>query len=130
MADAVEIVRTLIPDTEAVFGDSGDETLFTNDEINNFLVAGGNSVLRAAGLACLAIGTSEALISKKIRTQDLQTDGPAVADAMVKKSALLFARADAEEAKADEGYFDIVDYGEGWGPYPPELTEWNWGYYR
>lgn len=127
MAD-VDIVRTLIPDTEAVFGDSGDETLFTDDDIGNFLIAGGNSVLRAAGLACLAIGTSEALISKKIRTQDLQTDGPAVADAMVKKAALLFARADAVDAKADEGYFDIVDYGEGWGPYPPELTEWNWSY--
>lgn len=116
----VDVVRTLIPDTEAVFGDSGSETLFNDTDIGNFLLAGGNSVLRAAGLACLAIGTSEALISKVIRTQDLQTDGAKLSDAMVKKADLLFRRADKIEL-SEQAYFQIVDYG--WGTYPPELTE-------
>lgn len=123
MATPTEIVRVLIPDTEAVFGDSKNETLFSDDEIAMFLLAGSSSVLRAAGLACLAIGTSEALISKKIRTQDLQTDGPAVAESMRAKAALLFARADKEDDAANIGYFEIIDFGEGWGN-PPELTEW------
>lgn len=125
--DQIRIVRALIPDTEAVFGDGDDETLFSDTEIADYVTAGSNSVLRAAALACLAIGTSEALISKRIRTQDLQTDGPAMSDAMVKKATLLFKRADEEDAKAEAGYFDIIDYGEGWRTVP-ELTEWNWGY--
>jgi len=123
--DQIRITRVLIPDTEEVFGVGEDETLFSDDDIADFISAGGNSVLRAAGLACLAIGTSEALISKKIRTQDLQTDGPAVADAMQKKAALLFKRADDEASAIDASYFDIIDFGEGWGD-TPELTEWTW----
>ena len=126
-ADQIRIVRVLIPDAELVFGEGDDETLFSDTEIADFVTAGSNSVLRAAALACLAIGTSEALISKRIRTQDLQTDGPAMSDAMVKKATLLFKRADEEDAKAEIGYFDIIDYGEGWTAVP-ELTEWNWSH--
>lgn len=118
----IDVVRTLIPDTEAIFGASSNETLFSDDDINNFLLAGGDSVLRATALACMAIGTSEALISKVIRTQDLQTDGARLSDAMVKKADALFKRADAEDAAAAVGYFDIIDFGEGWR-YTPELTE-------
>jgi hypothetical protein len=121
-ADEIRITRTLIPDTEEVFGESEDETLFDDSEISDFVLAGGGSVLRAAGLACLAIATSEALISKKIRTQDLQTDGPAVADAMAKKASILFARADKEDANLASDYFQIINFGEGWGTWP-ELTE-------
>jgi len=126
-AEQIRIIRALIPDTEAIFGDGDDETLFTDTEIGDYFTAGGSNILRAAALACLAIGTSEAIISKVIRTQDLQTNGPAVAAAMAKKAELLFDRADAEDRATDRGYFDIVDYGEGWKPVP-ELTEWNWSY--
>lgn len=122
-ADQIRIIRVLIPDTELVFGAGENEALFSDGDITDFFSAGGNSVLRAAGLACLAIGTSEALISKKIRTQDLQTDGPAVAEAMRKKAELLFKRADDEQAVVDATYFDIINFGEGWLA-EPELTEW------
>jgi hypothetical protein len=130
MATAEErtVVRTLIPDSEAVFGEAENETLFSDPEIDAFVIAGGNNLLRAAGLANLAIATSEALISKKIRTQDLQTDGPAVADALIKKAKELFALAAKQEDLANSDYFDIVNFREGWGTYPPELTEWNWNY--
>lgn len=124
----ITIIRTLIPDNEEIFGETSDETMFTDDEISAFFTAGGDSTLRAAGLANLAIATSEALISKKIRTQDLQTDGAAVADALIKKANQLFALAATDEKRLDGNYFDIINFGEGWGVYPPELTEWNWNY--
>lgn len=116
------IMRVLIPDTEEVFD---GETLFEDKDLQNYFTAGGGSVLRAAGLAVLAISNSEALISKVIGTQDLQTDGAKVAEAMRKNAQLLFDRADAEEAQADSFYFNVVDYGGTWER--PELTEWNWG---
>ena len=75
MAEPKDLVRTLIPDTEAVFGDAKDEYLFPDEQINNLLEIAGGNVLRAAGLAMIAVGNSEALISKVIKTQDLSTDG-------------------------------------------------------
>lgn len=124
----IDTVRTLIPDTEEIFGENNDETMFSDTEINAFLVAGGNSVLRAAGLANLAIATSEALISKVIRTQDLQTNGALVADALIKKAKTLFDLADSQDAAGNTDYFDIINFREGWTNFPPELTEWNWNY--
>lgn len=124
MADAVKQVRVLIPDTEEAF--DGD-TLFTDPEIETYLTIAGGNVLRAAAYAMIAIGNSEALISKVIRTQDLQTNGAQVADAFRKSAESLMKRADDEDAKNDRGYFEIIDYGEGWAE-RPELTEWNWNF--
>jgi hypothetical protein len=118
--DDVRQVRTMIPDTEAVFD---GQTMFTDQEIKDYIAVGNGSVLRAAGYANLAIATSEALISKKIRTQDLQTDGAALANALINKANALFARADKEDAAVDGSYYQIVNYG--WGTYPPELTEYE-----
>ncbi len=123
MATDIELVRTLIPDTEAIFGPSENETLFSDGDITNYLTVGGN-VLRAAGLAVYAIATSEALISKVIRTQDLQTDGAKVAEALMTKAKALMDRADVEDVQG-LSYFDIIDYGEGWSIYPPELTNYE-----
>lgn len=120
-------LRTMIPDAEPIFGDAEDEYLFTDDELNNFLAIGRGSVLRAAGYAKIAIGDSEALISKVIRTQDLQTNGAAVADAFRKSGQLLLERGDKEEEDAGGFYIDIVDFQSSfYGRGIPELTEWNW----
>lgn len=119
--DSVRQTRTMIPDTEAVFD---GETMFTDDEIEDFLAVGGGSVLRAAGYANLAIATSETLISKKIRTQDLQTDGPSVANALINKANALFIRADKEDSQAEQNYFDIIDFRESWLT-RPELTSYG-----
>lgn len=121
MAGTVDQVRVLIPDTEAVFDGT---TLFADTEIEKYLEVGGGSALRAAAYALLAIATSEAMISKVIRTQDLNTNGAQVADAMRRNAQLLFDRADKEDKAADEFYIDIVDFGAGWTR--PELTEWNY----
>lgn len=122
MATDVQKVRALIPDTEAAFD---GETMFSNEDIETYLEVAGGSVLRAAAYAVYAIATSEALISKIIRTQDLSTNGAGVAEALHKKAEALAKRADAEEASGDV-YYNIVDFG--WDE-RPELTEWNWGYY-
>lgn len=122
MATEIEKVRVLIPDTEAVFNGA---TLFSDTEIDTYLEVAGGSVLRAAGFALMAISTSEAMISKVIKTQDLGTDGAKVAEAMRKNAEAYFARADAELIAADSFYIAIHDPGI---PYPPELTEWNWSY--
>lgn len=124
MADS-DIVRSLIPDTETVFGPNEDQTMFTEDDIENFLLAAKGNVLRAAGYACLAISTSEALISKVIKTQDLSTNGAAVADSLTKKAHELFQRAKDDAIDDSYNFFQIIDYKEGWGEYPPELTEFG-----
>lgn len=66
-------VRLLIADT-----DEPDNLLLTDVQINAYLSMEG-SVKRAAAQALDTIASSEAMVSKKIRTLDLQTDGPAVA---------------------------------------------------
>ena len=117
-ATSIAVIRTLIPDTEAVFDGA---TLFTDTEIGHYYTAGRGSVLRAAGYAMLAIANSEAIISKVIRTQDLQTDGAKLAEALRKNAEALFTRADKEDELDNGFYFNIVDYG--FGETRPELTE-------
>lgn len=114
-------VRVLVPDTEAVFD---GQTLFTDDEIDTYLTIGNGNILRAAAYAILAVASSEAIISKVIKTQDLSTSGAQVADALRLTAKELLARADTEESKLDEFYLDFIDYGTG--TTTPELTEWNW----
>ena len=93
-------VRLLIGDTNA------DDPDFTDEQIEGFLTIARNSVLRAAADALDAIATDEALISKKLRTQDRQSDGPSVADALRKHANALRARAKEEEdAEDDEPFF-------------------------
>lgn len=98
--DPVQQVRLIIGDTNA------DDPDFDDDQLEGFLSIARNSVLRAAADALDAIATSEALLSKKLTTQDRATDGPAVADALRKHAAALRARAKEEEdAEDDEPFF-------------------------
>lgn len=113
-------LRALIPDDAALPADQ----MFTDDQLDQFYRVAGGSLLRAAGYACLAIGTSEALISKVIQTQDLRTDGAKVATALTEKAKVLFEQADAMDAGESDDYFDIIDYG--WVNTAPELTETEW----
>lgn len=70
---------------------------------------------RAAADVLDAIASSEALVSKKIRTQHgISTDGPAVAAALRAHAALLRDQAQDEDDDADEGFVDVVEFT----PYP------------
>ena len=84
MATNIQKMRALIPDNEQIF--DGDY-LFSDNDLNAYLEVANNSVLRAASYAVLAIANSEAIISKIIKTQDLSTNGAAVADALARLAA-------------------------------------------
>ena len=113
-------VRTLIPDTDAIYGDSEDEYLFDDDQIARFFRLGKDNPLYAAGLAMIAVGNSEALISKVIVTQDLETDGAKSQKEWREAGRALIARAVAEEAW--DG-FELINFRQGWYPAVPELTD-------
>lgn len=104
-----------------LLNDVGDPWVFQDEEIAAFLDLEGG-VKRAAAQAIDTNATNEALASKVLRTQDLQTDGAKVADAMRKHAAALRAQADREDDVADEGFFEVVDV-LGSGRCRPELTQ-------
>lgn len=101
-------VRLLTTDLDEAF------PLHTDAQLAAFLALEGGSVKRAAAAALEAIARSETLVSKKITTQDLSTDGPAVAKDLRESAKLLrdqAAAADAADDVATHGYgFDSVDY--------------------
>lgn len=114
----------LITQVRLIIGDPAGATELLDDAaIAGLLELNTDSVRLAAADALEAIAASEVLVSKKIRTQTLSTDGPAV-------SAELRALADRQRQLAGdidgEGLFDIVDTLPGCRR--PELTEYEvWG---
>jgi hypothetical protein len=101
-------VRLLISDTDDA------NQLFDTTEIADFLALNNYSVRRAAAQALDTIAGNEALVSKKITTQDLQTDGPAVAASLRASATELRRQADAGEGDDGTDGFEIVEYQ----PYP------------
>lgn len=111
----IEIVRLNITDV-------GTEQLFTDEQLTAWLEQYGGSINRATYRALITIATSEVLVSKKIRTQDLATDGPAVADSLLKLAATYKAEADTEDATAGS-FFEIIPFAD---PFKPEGAEYRW----
>lgn len=108
-------VRALIPDIEEVdWEDTGEVSyLFSDEHISAFISLHDEDspgLHRAAADAVEALATSEAMISKVIKTEDLQTDGAKVANALLVRARQLREEADREEAKDDQSAFDIVDF--------------------
>lgn len=100
-------VRLLIDDTQ-------DPPLFTGEEIGEVLNLNQGSVLRAAAQLLLLIAGSEARLSKKVTTQDLATDGPAVAAELRAQAAALRKQADDQDradTEAGGGFFDVIEFG-------------------
>ena len=97
----VALVRLNITDT----AEAPDKQLFSDDQLGSWLDAYAGSVNRATYRALITIALSEVLLGKKIRTQDLSTDGPAVADSLMRLAATYKAEADAED---DAPFFDVV----------------------
>lgn len=114
-------LRALIPDVDqSDFSDSGVPSyLFSDQHLNAFLALYAYStsptgkLKRAASSALTAIATSEALISKVIRTEDLQTDGAKLATALLSAAGRLTREAEDDDERADDldgGGFAIVDF--------------------
>lgn len=102
-------VRLLAADTDT------SNPLLQDADITAMLEMEGGSVKRAAAQALDTIASSEALVSKKIRTQDLQTDGPAVAAELRARAVALRQQADQDD-EVTGGGLDIVDFDPwaGW----------------
>jgi hypothetical protein len=103
-ATAVGMVRLLINDVDPV------APCFTDSDISAFLTFEAGNVRRAAAQALDTMASNEALVSKVIRTQDLQTDGAKVAAELRARAASL--RQQAGDFTADGELFgmDVVDY--------------------
>lgn len=85
--------------------------LFTDAQITAFLAIESGNVRLAAAQALDTIASSEALVSKKVRTLDLQTDGPAVAaELRARANGLREQAADVDPETGQPFAFDIVDY--------------------
>lgn len=118
---SVQQVRDLIPDIEEIdWNDDGTPSfLFTDGQIQTYLSLNDNSVKRAVADAVEVLATSEAYISKKIKTEDLETDGPAVANAMLNRARQLRQSADREDERDDMAFFQKV-------PFRPRPSNYGW----
>lgn len=97
--------------------------LLSDDQLQDFLDLEGGTVKLAAADALDSIAASQALIQKKIKSLDLQTDGPALAEALHKLSAEL--RKQVLDPKFVASDFEIVEmvYDEPPGPSWTEKIE-------
>lgn len=97
-------VRLLISDLQ-------DEPIFSDEEIHTVLTHE-TSPKRAAAQLLLIIAGSELLLAKKLTTQDLVTDGPAVAKELREQAAVLRREAADEAAGSDEAWGFTITGGE------------------
>lgn len=92
-------VRNLTNDT--IQYDDPADYLFSDARIESFLALNKDNVRLAAADVLDAIADNEILVAKKIRTEDLQTDGPAVGKELRAHADSLRAQAREEAANAD-----------------------------
>lgn len=135
-SSSVGKVRALIPDVEQVDWerDGNASYMFTDAHLESLLSlyppienpddVGYQSTVhirRAAADAVDTLATSEVLISKVIKTEDLQTDGAKAANAMTNRAAALRRQADKEEADLEaRTAFTIIDYQPARNPWYPQ----------
>lgn len=122
MTSPVGRVRKYVPDLELLDDPQNPvaepEYYFSDVEIAAFLYeyTGADTsevprklIKRAAADVIDALANNEALVLKKIKTEDLETDGPATANALRRGAAALREQAD-EEDLADNAIFAIFPF--------------------
>lgn len=112
-SDDVRRVRLLLNDVDPA------KQVFTAADIDDFLALEGGHVKLAAAQAIDTNASNELLASKVLSSQDWQTDGAKLADALRKHAAALREQHYRDVEDADDGWFEIVDAPGRW----PELTE-------
>lgn len=120
-AESVDPVRLLLGDDLT----DPERQVFNGAEIANLLALNGGNPRRAAAQGLLLIAQSEVRLSKRITTQDLSTDGVAVAAELRAQAAELRRQADEADAAHHVSVFEIVEYPYG-RTLRPELTERSW----
>jgi hypothetical protein len=114
---SVQLMRYLIPDVEQIdWNDTGESSyLFTEEHLEGLLELNNGRVKRAAADAVEALGTSEAYISKVIKSEDLQTDGAKVANALFVRARQLRDSDREDEGREAAEFFKIARFQ----PRPP-----------
>lgn len=122
-------IRVLIPDAEAIYGDAGNENLFSDADLEAYYIEGFENVKCAAGLAKMAIGGSEALILKLIKNYETSTNGAALMREWTAAGEKLYDMGLAEiaDADADEGMFEIVYPDFGYTRHPEGYSHGSYG---
>lgn len=107
-------IRLLIPDVDQL-ADPADSSvaaayIFDDHQIQAFATLYSNNVKRAAAQAKLVLATSEALINKVIRTDDLQTDGAKLGAELRAQAVELNKQADQDDFSDSYDAFEIIDF--------------------
>ena len=117
-----------IPDDNAqvrlLMADVGDTQYLTDEQIGQYVAMNMGNVRLAAADALDAIAVSEVLVSKVITTQDLQTDGAKVADALRKQADRLRAQVSAFD---QDDIFDVIPASPRRRPEGTERPYEAWG---
>lgn len=126
---AVGRVRKYIPDVrqldgEFIFSDNELQSFIDDNTADGVLEVTSFRIRRAAAWAMIAIANDETLILKKIKTEDLETDGPAVGKQLLASAQELFRRADDDEAAVNnaEVFFAV---SSPFAPAPPPFVSSN-----
>ena len=112
--EQIEWVRLLIDDPET-------GGVFDLSEIRLFLATAGHPLLAAAD-ALDVLATSEVRLSKKITTQDLTTDGPAVAAELRKQAEALRDRYARQQAELYDDAPTVFTFR----PQRPSIGQYQW----
>lgn len=109
-ASVLRRIRTLIPDNEPIFGDAGDEYIFTDEELEDFYVEGFENVKCGAGLAMIAMGSSLNFLMRYVKNYETTTDGAKVMKEFVAAGELLYDKGlqEIEDEAESGGMFDVV----------------------
>lgn len=107
-------IRLLVPDVEQLTNLANPDTaaafIFSDAQIQAFATMYSNNVKRAAAQAKLVLATSEALINKVIRTDDLQTDGAKLGAELRAQAIELNRQADQDDFADAYDAFEIIDF--------------------
>jgi hypothetical protein len=109
-------LRLLISDSQ-LRTDPGNPTAdaeyyFSDPFLTGFLALNSDNLKLAAADALLALAANESMVSKKIRKENMQTDGPAVTNALrlLAQDYRSQGKDDAEASDAVDGTFNVVDF--------------------
>jgi hypothetical protein len=92
---------------------------FSDGFLTGFLAINSDNIWHAAADALSALAANESMVSKKIRKENLQTDGPAVTNALRLLAQDYRARGNKaqEVIDAEDGTFTIVDFADPVTPF-------------
>lgn len=102
-------VRVITGDVNygAITAGEAEYEMFSDEDIEAFLVTAEDNVLRAAGFGFMSLAGRASLDSKTIKDYDLSIDLKSLADSLRKQAAEFFKQADDKDAR--DGVTDVFE---------------------